>query len=226
MKRYVLIAPTAQKIFVHAEKVAPARVSATGGSQVFVWEARSVPALPREPHGPGITEISPYVHVSTLGEWKQLGVWYADLVRPQFALDQSLESELARDHQGQRNDREKISAIQEFVLRSTHYVALEFGVYSYKPYPVTQIYARRFGDCKDKASLMIALLRAAGIEAEIALVRTRSLATWWLNPLLSHCLTMPLCMSRNMISGSMERQNMPGASFRWKIKARWRSPST
>ncbi|HEY2499508.1 MAG TPA: DUF3857 domain-containing protein [Candidatus Angelobacter sp.] len=175
LKRYVLIAPTAQKIFVHAEKVAPASVSATGGSQVFVWEARSVPALPREPHGPGITEISPYVHVSTLGEWKQLGVWYADLIRPQFALDQSLESELARVTMGLRNDREKISAIQEFVLRSTHYVALEFGIYSYKPYPVTQIYARRFGDCKDKASLMIALLRAAGIEAEIALVRTRSL---------------------------------------------------
>jgi hypothetical protein len=54
-------------------------------------------------------------------------------------------------------------------------VALEVGVYRYKPYPVSQIYARRFGDCKDKASLMIALLRAAGIEAEIALVRTRSL---------------------------------------------------
>ncbi len=60
-------------------------------------------------------------------------------------------------------------------MRRTHYVALEFGIYSYKPYPVSQIYARRFGDCKDKASLMIALLRAAGIEAEIALVRTRSL---------------------------------------------------
>src|SRR5205823_1782186 len=51
----------------------------------------------------------------------------------------------------------------------------EFGIYSYKPYPVAQTYARRFGDCKDKASLMIALLRAAGIQAEIALVRTRPL---------------------------------------------------
>ncbi|MGZ4829423.1 MAG: DUF3857 domain-containing protein [Candidatus Angelobacter sp.] len=175
LKRYVLIAPAAQKVFVHAEKIAPASVSARDGSQVFVWESRSVPALPREPHSPGVTEISPYVHVSTLGDWKQLGSWYADLVRPQFALDQSLQSELARVTNGLHSDKEKISAIQEFVLRNTHYVALEFGVYSYKPYPVTQIYARRFGDCKDKASLMIALLRAAGIEAEIALVRTRSL---------------------------------------------------
>jgi cellulose synthase operon protein C len=175
LKRYVLIAPAAQKIFVHAEKIAPASVTAKDDSQIFVWEARSIPALPREPHSPGITEVSPYVHVSTLGDWKQLGAWYADLVRPQFALDQSLESELTRVIKGVHGDREKISAIQEFVLRSTHYVALEFGVYSYKPYPVTQIYARRFGDCKDKASLMIALLRAAGIDAEIALLRTRSL---------------------------------------------------
>ena len=175
LKRYVLIAPAAQKIFVHAEKIAPANVSARNGSQIFLWESRSVPALPREPRSPGITEISPYVHVSTMGDWKQLGLWYADLVRPQFTLDQELKDELARVTNGLHTDKEKISAIQEFVLRSTHYVALEFGIYSYKPYPVSQIYARRFGDCKDKASLMIALLRAAGIEAEIALVRTRSL---------------------------------------------------
>jgi transglutaminase-like putative cysteine protease len=175
LKRYVLLAPAEQKIFVHAEKVAPARAGIREGAQVFLWEARSVPALPREPRSPGITEVSPYVHVSTLGDWKQLGAWYAELVRPQFALDLTLESELRRILQGAQTDREKIAAIQEFVLRSTHYVALEFGIYSYKPYPVSQIYARRFGDCKDKASLMIALLRAAGIEAEIALVRTRSL---------------------------------------------------
>ena len=175
LKRYVLIAPAAQKIFVHAEKVAPASVSARDGSQVFLWESQAIPALPREPRSPGVTEISPYVHVSTMGDWKQLGSWYADLIRPQFALDQSLNDELSRITNGLQTDKEKIRAIQEFVLRSTHYVALEFGIYSYKPYPVTQIYARRFGDCKDKASLMIALLRAAGIEAEIALVRTRSL---------------------------------------------------
>jgi cellulose synthase operon protein C len=175
LKRYVLIAPAAQKIFVHAEKIAPATASVRDGSQVFLWESRSIPALPREPRSPGVTEISPYVHVSTMGDWKQLGSWYADLVRPQFALDQALQDELARVTNGLHTDKEKIAAIQEFVLRSTHYVALEFGIYSYKPYPVTQIYARRFGDCKDKASLMIALLRAAGIEAEIALVRTRSL---------------------------------------------------
>jgi transglutaminase-like putative cysteine protease len=175
LKRYVLLAPASQKIFVHAEKIAPAVVAAKDGLQVFAWEARSIPGLVREPRSPGITEVSPYVHVSTVGGWQELGSWYAELIRPQFTLDPWLESELKRVIQEARTEREKIAAVQEFVLRGTHYVALEFGIYSYKPYPVAQIYARRFGDCKDKASLMIALLRAAGIDAEIALVRTRSL---------------------------------------------------
>jgi transglutaminase-like putative cysteine protease/tetratricopeptide (TPR) repeat protein len=175
LRRYVLVLPSSQKIFAHAEKVAAAQVSEQDGQQTMVWELHDVPALPREARSPGITETSPYVHVSTLGDWQQLGSWYAGLIRSQFALDTALQQELAALIHDKPTDAEKIAAIQEFVLRSTHYVALEFGIYSYKPYPVAQTFARRFGDCKDKASLMIALLRAAGIEADIALVRTRSL---------------------------------------------------
>jgi hypothetical protein len=52
-------------------------------------------------------------------------------------------------------------------------VGLEFGIHGYKPYKVTQVLARRFGDCKDKAALMIALLREVGVPAELVLVRTR-----------------------------------------------------
>ena len=52
-------------------------------------------------------------------------------------------------------------------------MGLEFGIHGYKPYKVTQVLARRFGDCKDKASLLIALLREVGVDAELVLVRTR-----------------------------------------------------
>lgn len=175
LKRYALIVPAAQKIFVHGEKVEAAISTEEGGLHTMMWEIRNLPALSREPRSPGVTETSPYVHVSTFADWGKLGEWYAKLIGPQFVMDHALQEELAHLVKGRPSEQEKITAIQEFVLRSTHYVALEFGVYSYKPYPVSQTYARRFGDCKDKASLMIALLRAAGIEADIALLRTRSM---------------------------------------------------
>jgi cellulose synthase operon protein C len=152
-----------------------AQVHVSGSERTYTWEARDLAPGLNEPRGPALTEVAPYVHVSTLGSWQQVGRWYAQLIAPQFALDSALREAAAGLLAGKTTDQEKIAAIHQFVLRNTHYVALEFGIYGYKPYPVAQVYARRFGDCKDKASLMIALLRAAGIEADIALVRTRRL---------------------------------------------------
>jgi hypothetical protein len=136
---------------------------------------RNIPALTNEPRGPALTEVAPYVSISTFGDWNQLGKWYAGFIRPQFALDGQLRHELARILSTAPTEIDKIHAIHEFVLRNTRYEAMEFGIFRYKPYPVSQVYERHFGDCKDKASLMIALLRASGIDAELALVRTRKL---------------------------------------------------
>lgn len=176
LKRYVLITPSSRKInIVEARMTAPAQVTKDVSNTIYRWESRNAAALPNEPRGPAVTEIAPYVHASTFGSWDEIGQWYADLVRPQFALDAALKEVSARLTTKKMSEVEKITAIHQFVLRNTHYVAMEFGIYSYKPYPVAQTFARRFGDCKDKASLMIALLREAGIEANIALVRTRRL---------------------------------------------------
>jgi hypothetical protein len=58
-------------------------------------------------------------------------------------------------------------------VRNTRYVGLEFGIHGYKPYRVPLIVQRGFGDCKDKASLLYAMLTEAGVDARIVLVRTR-----------------------------------------------------
>jgi hypothetical protein len=69
----------------------------------------------------------------------------------------------------------RIRAVYDFVVSNTRYVALEFGIHSFKPYPVETILSRRFGDCKDKASLMHAMLESLGIESRLVLLRTRRL---------------------------------------------------
>jgi transglutaminase-like putative cysteine protease len=150
-------------------------VTQKDGETTYRWDLTNIAPLTTEPRGPSLTEVAPYVSVSTFEDWTQLGRWYAKMIAPQFALDGELRDALSRITAESKTEQEKIHAIHEFVLRNTHYVAMEFGVYSYKPYPVSQVYARRFGDCKDKASLMIALLRAAGVDADLALVRTRKL---------------------------------------------------
>jgi hypothetical protein len=174
LKRYILIASANRKLnIVEKRRPEPAAISEANGERVYRWQARNLPALVSETRGPAATEIAPYVHVSTFASWEDLGHWYAEMIRPQLKLDSNLRDVAARIVAGKKNEFDKIDAIYQFVLRNTHYVALEFGVYSYKPYPVTQTYERRFGDCKDKASLIVALLRQAGIDADLALLRTR-----------------------------------------------------
>jgi transglutaminase-like putative cysteine protease/tetratricopeptide (TPR) repeat protein len=177
LQRYVLIAPAGRDLNVVTARMRAPVVTTRGDEHIYRWESRNIEALPNEPRGPALTEVAPYVNVSPFHSWDELGRWYAELIRPQFTLDAELRETARGVLKNSRTELQRISAIHQFVLRNTHYVAMEFGVYSYKPYPVTQVYARRFGDCKDKASLMIALLRQAGIQAEIALVRTRRLGS-------------------------------------------------
>ena len=66
-------------------------------------------------------------------------------------------------------------AVYGFVVTQVRYVGLEFGIHGYKPYRVDQVLQRRFGDCKDKASLMHALLAALGVDSRLVLLRMHRL---------------------------------------------------
>ena len=175
LQRYIVRAPADLHLSSAQHLLGVPQIRKTGNETTYIWERRGIPALVREPRSPSWSEQGAYVHISNFSSWKELGQWYAALVRPQFKLSpelESLASELVARH---ANKLDRVAEIDDLVLKSTRYVAQEFGVYGFKPYPVAQTYARRFGDCKDKASLMVALLRAAGIDAQIALVRTQRL---------------------------------------------------
>jgi tetratricopeptide (TPR) repeat protein len=75
----------------------------------------------------------------------------------------------------EQTKRRLVGAVYGFVVSQTRYVGLEFGIHGFKPYRVDDVLRRRFGDCKDKASLMHALLASLGIESRIVLLRMRRL---------------------------------------------------
>ncbi len=74
---------------------------------------------------------------------------------------------------GVTDRREIVRKIHNYVVKNTRYVALEFGIHGYKPYKTTLCFRRKFGDCKDKASLIKVMLDDAGMPADIVLIRTK-----------------------------------------------------
>jgi len=138
----------------------------------------SLPAIAFEPLMPGAAEVGASWQVTTFRDWSDLARWYHDLIAPQAVITPSMRAfveELVRGATTRAGLTEPllVRRILDAVTRDIRYVGLEFGVHGYMPYRTDQIWARRFGDCKDQAILLTALLELAGVEAHVVLVRTR-----------------------------------------------------
>ncbi len=172
---YVLIAPKARPLYFNQPRLATLAVDKheQGDDIVYSFHATAVPKIESEPGMPGFTEVAAYIHVSTYKSWEDVAAWYTGLVREQLVADDAIRAAAKEAVAGITDERQKIRAIYDHVVKHTRYVGLEFGIHGYKPYKVSQIYARKFGDCKDKASLLVTMLREIHVDATLVLARTR-----------------------------------------------------
>src|SRR4029078_12985212 len=109
--------------------------------------------------------------------WEDVGRYYWNLIRDQLVPDESIRRAANEALTGvdRKDSRGGVGALSEYVVKTPRYVALECGTHGYKPYRVDRVLARRFGDCKDKASLIHAMLEAAGGDSRLLLLRMRHL---------------------------------------------------
>ncbi len=171
---YVLITPKSRSFSFNEARV-PGLVKTVeeqGDERITRFVAERLDAVETETNMAPLSEILGHVHVSTYRTWDEVGRWYWGLVRDQLTPDDEVRRRAHTLTRGLTDERAKVRAIYEFVVQNTRYVALEFGIHGYKPYRAAQIFARGFGDCKDKASLIVTMLGELGIGAKLVLVRT------------------------------------------------------
>jgi hypothetical protein len=148
-------------------------IATIGGTQVLVWERLNVPALDVEDEIPSWYEPWESIQISEFASWKEVAAW-ADAM---FVLDErsTLEvQQLAAQIASQNPTRDaRVTAAIRFVQDEIRYLGIEMGRNSHEPHQPWETLESRWGDCKDKTLLLIALLRELGLEAYPALVNTR-----------------------------------------------------
>ncbi len=171
---YVLKTPKARVFYFNEPRVPGLErmVDERGDERIFHFVAHDVPALKQEALQPPWTEVLGHVNVSTYKSWEDVGRWYWGLVKDQFVPDDEVRRRAEALTRGLKDDAARVRAVYDYVVQKTRYVALEFGIHGYKPYRCAQIFARGFGDCKDKATLIVTMLGALGIKATPVVVRT------------------------------------------------------
>jgi tetratricopeptide (TPR) repeat protein/transglutaminase-like putative cysteine protease len=178
--RYVVDMPASRPLSWNAATLPPwvtASREPKGDRVLYRFEATDVKKVVPEPQMPGWAEVATPLHVSTYQSWDAVGRYWWGLVRDQLTPNAELQKTVDTVLKGvdRKKTADVVAALYGFVVTNTRYVALEFGIHGYKPYRVDRVLARRFGDCKDKASLIVAMLKLAGVDARLVLLRMRSL---------------------------------------------------
>jgi tetratricopeptide (TPR) repeat protein len=132
-------------------------------------EARKSP----ESYLPFDTIAAPYVAFSTGSSWQNLAKRYSDIVDKQIAGNDL--KKFVRDAIGNATDKQEIVArALAAIEKNVRYAGVEVGESSIIPRAPRIVLGNKYGDCKDKATLLVAMLREAGIPASVVLIRAGS----------------------------------------------------
>ena len=136
----------------------------------WVFESGPVPAFEDIESGiPSDVSAFPVVTFSLGTSWQELAQAYAKIINEKIEPS-NLESLVERLIKGKTTREEKISAIVAYLNKEIRYTGIEFDQASIFPHTPTETLNRKFGDCKDKSTLLVAMLKAAGITANLALL--------------------------------------------------------
>lgn len=133
-------------------------------------EQNQVPAYVQEDYMPSSDIIYSAVEFSSFKDWSEVNVWAQKLYDDKYQLDDLLKQKVNKWKASFTSKVDYANQVIAFVQKDIRYWGIETGVNSHLPSYPTETASRRYGDCKDKAVLLTALLRANDIESYPALV--------------------------------------------------------
>jgi hypothetical protein len=101
-----------------------------------------------------------------------MGKWYANLVSGRMEASPAIKQQVAALTASKSTPLQKMQAIAEFVQRDIRYVAIELGIGGWQPHPAPDVFSHRYGDCKDKATLLRSMLQEIGVDSYYVAIYT------------------------------------------------------
>ncbi len=106
------------------------------------------------------------------GTWQGIGEWYDGLSRDRLLATPEIAAKAAELSQGKTDFYDKVEAIAEYSQKKIRYVEIKMGVGGYQPHSAADVFHGKYGDCKDKATLLSSMLSTVGVHAALLMVHT------------------------------------------------------
>jgi hypothetical protein len=151
-----------------------------GGGGVWQWSVGDVKEIREEREMPPWRGVAGQMVLTffpaggaaanSLPTWHDLGVWYNQLTSDRLTTSPEIKQEVTTLTAGAPTPLAKMRAVAEFMQRNFRYVAISLGIGGIQPHPAAEVFAHRYGDCKDKATLMRSMLREIGVDSFYVLI--------------------------------------------------------
>lgn len=144
-----------------------------GDSLEYIHRATGVAAVQVEPELPPWVDPVPTLEVASVADWREVADWARTLYPPAQPLSPELQREVATIAAAHPDPAARALATLRLVQDEVRYLSLSLGESTHRPAEPNEVWARRFGDCKDKSRLLVTLLEALGVRAAPALVHSQ-----------------------------------------------------
>lgn len=146
------------------------------------WSVSDIAAIRHEPEMPPSEGVSGQMVISYFPQggggakaftsWQEMGTWYTGLVENRREASPEIKQEVATLTASAPTPLKKMQALAQFVQHDIRYVAIELGIGGFQPHPAAEVFSKRYGDCKDKATLMSSMLSQIGVESYYVIINS------------------------------------------------------
>ena len=135
------------------------------GRRTWLWARANVPMVKGEPYAADSNGVYMSVNLAAPTTWQSIGRWYAGLARDRYTVTPAVEAKLHQLVAGSHTLDDSLRAVHRWVAQDLRYVSVALGIGGYQPRAPQAVLETGFGDCKDKATIFIALAARLGITA-------------------------------------------------------------
>ena len=139
-----------------------------------IWKAKNVPQIIPEPSMPSTSKVAQRVLASTLPDWQTVSKWYWNLCEPKIdAINDAMRSKVKELVTQNNSDEKNIENIYYFVAQKIRYAGItaETEAPGFEPKAAETTFNNRFGVCRDKAALLVSMLKIAGFNAYPVIIK-------------------------------------------------------
>ncbi|MGA9056285.1 MAG: DUF3857 and transglutaminase domain-containing protein [Terriglobia bacterium] len=145
------------------------------GSSQWQWVVSDVKAIRREDDMPPLRGVAGQMIVTffppggpaadEFATWREMGNWYQNLTSRRRDASAEIKQKVTALTASAATPLDKMRALAQFVQHDIRYVAIKLGIGGWQPHPAADVFVNRYGDCKDKATLMSSMLREIGVDS-------------------------------------------------------------